>query len=892
MSIQNISDETKIMKKRCLLLLVPCAVLLVMVGIWIGTKIDIEQLNKQNNYDSNINSTIAVVNQDTGVKNESGNVNYSEAFIASLNSDYKVVSYKEAQDGINSGDYSAMVIFPSDLSSSVYSINESTLQSPKIEFSVNPSLTESDYIGTYLKVLDLQNDINETISYLYVSSVYEELHNAQDEVKEIFKNDEDDMTALEEVKLHDFRLDVDWSDIPQVNFEPKEIDFEEFVSTVQGYADDMSEKYVDSYEVAQADYEQFQSGFSSMAQTVSEDGLSWYESVNDREGRVTNYATSVMSYRDDVADWSNDVSVWNESTNLWSGDIAGYLGRLESWQANVITWKSDMDIWGDLFKADMDLYQNSINSYKDAVSTCSNDMYNHYLTSTADWSKQYTDYADNVGEYLGDLRIYIEDYNQKVLVDNAYIADVNTYNNELSSYQGSIDAYASSVYSNYFEPLKGYHEELNSIFFGDENDENNNGLVGDINSYYSQLLDYENALNTYKTSLDNYSISYSHMVNFYWQQYYMGNTQIQQPVFNPDSASNASGVNNFDFEAIRSNIDSEQTIVNSYKQDKMDPVDSTKVQLETDYQNLVSTGSSIVSPAKPDYSQISEDGIIGTVDTSVFDSYVNPDFTQWDDAYEGIPEESDYVVYDTSISDAGIVENVAAFEEQAPIFSGGDIPLLETEEPKYLEDSLPQEPETFISSCEAIVGESAKYIPTNYLTEDTKSRVDSVVDMYASNLITVDSRLKSNMSSNNNLLTQAYNSYNSYVTTLRSDADTAYVNKENDLDDTLDIFYQAKEATSAENKELLEDFSEKLPNSRVNSVVNKELVNFMISPVDFASGEVRANSQFDISQQEKRLDLYGWIIIIVAPLLPIALLIILVLYRRDSRRARKVKYSV
>lgn len=878
------------MKKRWFFLVVPGMFLLLIVGIWIGTKIDIEQLNSQNNYSNSIKKTIAVVNQDVGKKSEGKNVNYSEAFISSLSNDYKVVSYKEAQQGMDNGEFSAIVTFPSDLSSKVYSINESTLQSPKIEFSVNPSLTESGYIETYLKVLNLQNEINDTLSYLYVSSIYDEVHSAQDEVKEIFENDEDDMLALEDVKLHDFRLNVNWSDIPEVEFTPTEINFNEFVSTVQGYADNMSQKYVDSYKKAQNDYEVFQKDFSVMANSASESGLQWYDKVYNREQNVSNYVDLIRGYRNDINLWSENLYGWNKSTETWLENINDYYSKVDGWKNNVFSWKNDMDTWGSGFITDMDTYKNSITSYKNAVDDYLENVCDHYVSSTADWSLQYTEYADNTKLYLQNLKTYVEDYNKKVNIDNKYIGDMSDYKAQLTEYQTDINNCASSLISEYFEPLKSFHTELNNTYFGVENDEENNGLISDVNNYYDALIQYEEELNSYKLDLDdykydltNYAIIYADCINYYWQQYYMDNTDVSPPDFNINDMFNQIDTHDSDFSDTKSIINDKKDRVDAYTEREISSLDFTRNKLQTDFADLLSR-EQISIPDSPDYSDISEDGTIPLIDTNILNDYIEADLEEWDRTFNIVtPNPEDYIVLNTTAAPTVISE----FSEVSPIFEGGVCPTLEVNEPLEIQDEVPAVPEGFISNCNSIVSESKKYVPYNYLTEDTKLEVNSIVDMYADNLVTVESRLTNNMNSNNNMLNHAYNQYNSYVNTLHTDANTAYMNKENDLNNTLGVFYKAKEATSIENKELLSDFSEKLPNSRVNSVVNKELVNFTVSPVNMIPGDIRSTEHLGVTQQEQRLDMYEYLIMLTAFLVVISLLIVLAIYRRDSKRNKK-----
>lgn len=872
------------MKKRWLFLFIPCAALFLVTGIWLGTKMDVEQLNKQNNFSSDIKRTIAVVNQDAGVKNKEANINYSEAFISSLNSDYKVVSYKEAQDGMDNGKFSAIVTFPSDLSNNVYSLNDSTLQSPKIEFVVNPALVESAYIETYLKVLDLQNEMNKSISFLYVSSVFDEFHDAQDKVKEIFKNDDDDMKALSSVKLHDFRLNVNWSDIPQVEFNPTEINFDQFVSSVQKYADNMSEKYLDSYAVAQSDYEKYQKDFSSMAQQMSSAGTQWYNKVNEREKNVTQYADSVMSYCNDVTLWGQNVHNWNNSTSKWLSGISLYLNDINLWKNSIVSWKNTTEHWSDNYESSIDSYKEDLNNYSDNV-------YNHYLHDTDEWACSYTQYRDDTEALLGNIQTLVDEYNSKVDIDNAYATEVTKFSNELLTYYNNTKNLSSDLINQYYNPMKSYHSALKEGYFGSDTKV---GLVERINNYYSSVESYEMALNTYKDDLEDYINEYDSQLNGFWKVYWM---QYFFTGIEPDMSAmtkpeldlenlHGSWENNYDFSTIKGDIQNVSSNINDSCAEQNQILDTVKNNLD---QTIRESSDRIIElsltapPAQPEYSDLLQEGTLQKINDDALDEYIHPDLPQWNNKFESPPSADAYITDEVRKAPQAIND----FNKIAPEFDGSEFEEFSAVQPEDIKDSLPILPAEFTDGCNGIVAESAKYVPENYLTNDVRSQVNSIVGMYAANLENTDSGLKNNLTSNNNLLLQAYGKYNSYVGNLRSDANTAYINKENDLNGSLEAFYNAKDNTSKENKELLKDFSEKLPNSRTNSVTNKDLVDFTVSPIDIISGDIRHNEQSGASLQEKRLETYSFIIIVVASIVAATILIILIIYLKDSRTRRK-----
>lgn len=842
------------MKKRWIFFLVSATALLFVSGIWLGTNIDLKEMSSKNAIREDANRLIAVVNQDLGVKEGTNNVNYSDAFISSLGDKYKVVSNKEAQQGLANGDYAAIVTFPSDMSSNVYSLNSNLQKQAEISFTVNPSLPENEYIDTYLNVMDLQNDISKTISFLYISSVFDEFHDAQDKAKNIFQNDENDMTALNAVELHDFRLRVNWSDIPQVDFNPTEINFDEFLVTVQGYANNMSKEYTDSYDVAKADYEDFQKKFSESAESISSSGLSWYDQANQRETHVSEYASSLAQYRDSLLGWNSRASLWNSAALIWFDNLTNYQTDLYDRQNKVAEWKDANDAWGTAYQSDMLNYKSSIDEYKSAVDQYSDNTFNHYSESTSAWASEYIDYANDTKHFINNISSLVNEYNTKIQIDTGYINSVIQYRTNLVNYQNELTTAKNSLKNNYYTPLTDYHTKLDEYYFGKDDI---NGLTQDMDAFYQALKLYNQRLNQYKASLET---SVGHSID------------------------NEIDYDSLSLDELAEGVDSQKNSVDEYITEHQTALNDIKTATGTRFdglENLLITAP----PASPNYDLLVNAGIFLSIDTEILQEYQSRDLQAWNDKYGGDkPDAEDYVKLDTSQSDEKAVEQMADFEENLPQFEGQEFEELNVDEPEKLSDELPVVPQTLLDNCNLIVSESKKYVPTNYLNDETKTKVDEIVRRYADNLTSVDSRLKGNVTSNNGLLTQAYRGYNSYVSTLRSDADIAYNAEVDDLETTLGAFYSVKKSTSEENKNLLYDFSEKMPESRTNSVTNKEYVNFAIEPLKFSTEEVREADQTQLSGQQNRLNILNIIIVALVIAAVISLLVVIYLYIRERKK--------
>jgi len=111
-----------------------------------------------------VQTTIAVVNADMGVEAGGERLNYSAAIIDTLDADFVLVSPAMAETGFYSGAYGAVLTFPSNVSERILSFNAQNPERVYLEFKVNPHLTETDYIDTFLKIMNLQLSVNSTLT--------------------------------------------------------------------------------------------------------------------------------------------------------------------------------------------------------------------------------------------------------------------------------------------------------------------------------------------------------------------------------------------------------------------------------------------------------------------------------------------------------------------------------------------------------------------------------------------------------------------------------------------------------------------------------------------------------------------------------------------------------
>ena len=648
-----------------------------MLGIWIGTKLNYSENKKQQQYKDNIQSTIAVVNEDMGALNKGIVENYSASVINKLDNGFVLVSSEAAQAGFDKGIYGSIVSFPTNLSQKVVAINSKQPEKVNLDFVISQNLPEDKYIESYKKIIDLQYQVNQMLSYTYVYSIYTELHEAQDQVNSIFQNDNDDMTAVDKVKLKKFTEDLNLGDIPNPEFKPETLDFNDFVENVRGYANDISKAYTDSYDKAKQDYDVYGKEMISLTETLSD-----------------------KSY-----EWSNNMQTWQTNVLDYDNKVDDLLKRLIDWQNTANTWK-----------------QNNQNWY------------------------------DNLGKYKEDML---------KLKDSAdeFRNQSQDFVNKSVKWKNDAKAWSNSILQSQLSRESAVKDALNKY-----------------NDNYQSMNQLKTALNKWKTDLEAYDPAKGGPV-----------PQLILP--------------------------------NGFKDpDNLKPLEEWK----TDTFNNCPT--------------ISNDNLTAFNDTIV----TPPDF-----------------------------------------IGSKDLPEMATA-PEKPEIKIPEKPEEIQNSVTDMSEQVYKYNPQNYLTPEIMKTIDDYVYKYSDNIYIVKDKMDKNVENNEKKLSDTYGYYNKYVSDLKTSAIGCNNKEQDNLNKALNIFYTAKNDTSNENKQLLGFFSSMMPNSRIQSVLNKNVVEFTVDPVNFVDTSIRT-SQEVLNTSERFISLTQKAMIIIFILICISLIIMLIKFLKTKR---------
>ncbi|KAJ49493.1 YhgE/Pip-like protein [Clostridium tetanomorphum] len=142
---------------------------------------------------------IAVVNQDLGTEYKDKRVNYALDFFNFLDNGYEITNREAAEKGIENGKYGAMIVVPGNFSKNITTVNEVTPSKVKIYYQSNDKLSKENKLIVSRNIGEFEKKLNNKLSYMYLSGIFNELHNGQDYASDILKNDDIDLEAINSI---------------------------------------------------------------------------------------------------------------------------------------------------------------------------------------------------------------------------------------------------------------------------------------------------------------------------------------------------------------------------------------------------------------------------------------------------------------------------------------------------------------------------------------------------------------------------------------------------------------------------------------------------------------------------------------------------------------------
>lgn len=190
-----------------------------------------------------VSSNIAIVNQDTGVEKGDKYINYSEKIIENLDSKYIVTSREIAKKGLKNGEFSALIVFPGKFSDNVISINNENPEKAQFYYELSPILDNIEKAETEERITKLEREINDKISYIYVANILNEFHDSQDKVIDVLGNEDEEVKKILSINDNDLVKSINIRDFEKEKIDITTLNLDDDFDKNEKVMEDMDSNY-------------------------------------------------------------------------------------------------------------------------------------------------------------------------------------------------------------------------------------------------------------------------------------------------------------------------------------------------------------------------------------------------------------------------------------------------------------------------------------------------------------------------------------------------------------------------------------------------------------------------------------------------------------------------
>jgi len=407
------------------------------------------------------NTAIAVVNADVGTIINGSRYNYSAAIISTLPHEFELVSPAMAQTGFANGAYGAIVTFPSNVSHQILSFNAHQPQRIQLDFQINPSLPEKEFLEIYITITELQMALNTTLASTYISSIFRQFHEGQDQVEGVFRNTLVDLMALETLTLADFTATLTLDEVPRIPLNPRELDTVFYLEQVQSFAEEVSSWYRNSYAMATDQYLWMREGLFALTANFPQQEDDWMEMLYLWTSYSVKYGELLEEYSRYVRAHEEDLAAWHEENVTWHHSLEDYQQQVEDWHQDSNFWFDGAASWHTEYLGFLGEAQEFYEELRDFRLELEGNI-DPLKDDISAWKDQLTEYEDRLNQRLNDLMDMAAQYNQKADLFNFFAQDLLGWYDFLDEYKIDLISWQYEIEEN-LQEVNTWVDSLASI---------------------------------------------------------------------------------------------------------------------------------------------------------------------------------------------------------------------------------------------------------------------------------------------------------------------------------------------------------------------------------------------------------------------------------------------
>lgn len=361
--------------------------------------------------------TIAIVNLDEGIVQDKEIINYANKLIDYSDENLISTSLEDARNGVESGKYAAYVIIPATFSENINSINGKPVES-EIQYKLYNNLTSDAGLSTISNIFLLMDDLNNNVSYMYVDSILNEFHIAQDSVEEVLNNDKAISEAVSEVNPEDISTRVQLPSTEREDYTPSSVDYASYLKRNSELISDINNEYSNGYSKSVKEKEELTTAADNLGDSISATNskLKDIDVETDEEGNYI-YDTELKELTASLNNYNNSLNTSMEQITTNMQDICSGLSTYESQLDNLSGHYSDT----------LEKYNNDIMNNLDILSTSLSEG-SYVLKLNNENIKSYRETEDQ--SVIKNVRIIYSDNDSQIyeLIDDEGNINTNSLN--------------------------------------------------------------------------------------------------------------------------------------------------------------------------------------------------------------------------------------------------------------------------------------------------------------------------------------------------------------------------------------------------------------------------------------------------------------------------------
>lgn len=197
---------------------------------------------------------IAVVNLDTGIAVGDENINYAGSLLVNLPDNFLLTGLEDARQGLNHGLYAGYLVVPATFSQNIVSLNETPVRA-EISYMINDDLTAEYKEKAIYSVLEFVSNLNDNVSYMYLNSLMDEFHDAQNESETIMKNDQGEREAIDAIQAKDLISLIPVTEVTEVEYDIQPVDITEYMTKNAELTGQVGTKYMEYLQASEVDHQ-------------------------------------------------------------------------------------------------------------------------------------------------------------------------------------------------------------------------------------------------------------------------------------------------------------------------------------------------------------------------------------------------------------------------------------------------------------------------------------------------------------------------------------------------------------------------------------------------------------------------------------------------------------